>query len=52
MWAGESAGDSVERKDSNSQKSMEYGLLTLQYNGIDIPGVGKQEKKFMVAQQQ
>jgi len=35
-----------------SPKSMEYGLLTLQYNGIDIPGVGKQNKKFMVAQQQ
>ena len=35
-----------------SHKTMEYGLLTLQYNGIDIPGVGKQDKKFMVAQQQ
>lgn len=35
-----------------SRKKMEYGLLTLQYNGIDIPGVGKQDKKFMVAQQQ
>ncbi|MBN1292778.1 MAG: Gfo/Idh/MocA family oxidoreductase [Candidatus Latescibacteria bacterium] len=35
-----------------SRKTMEYGLLTLQYNGIDIPGVGKQDKKFMVAQQQ
>jgi predicted dehydrogenase len=34
------------------KKAMEYGLLTLQYNGIDIPGVGKQDKKFMVAQQQ
>ncbi len=39
-------------KTKTSPKRMEYGLLTLQYNGIDIPGVGKQDKKFMVAQQQ
>ncbi len=37
---------------TTSHKKMEYGLLTLQYNGIDIPGEGKQDKKFMVAQQQ
>ncbi len=39
-------------KTAASAKSMEYGLLTLQYNGIDIPGVGRQDKKFMVSQQQ
>lgn len=35
-----------------SPHPQQYGLLTLQYDGIDIPGGKAQEKPFMVAQQQ
>ena len=40
-----------EQTKTCAQK-MQYGLLTLQYNGIDIPGVGKQDKPFIATQQQ
>ncbi|OQA74426.1 MAG: hypothetical protein BWY31_04785 [Lentisphaerae bacterium ADurb.Bin242] len=40
------------QKTPTSPHPQQYGLLTLQYRGIDIPGIGKQEKPFMVAQQQ
>ncbi|MHB9028978.1 MAG: Gfo/Idh/MocA family oxidoreductase [Candidatus Latescibacterota bacterium] len=40
------------QKTPTSPHPQQYGLLTLQYRGIDIPGVGKQDKPFMVAQQQ
>ncbi len=31
---------------------MKWGLLSLQYNGINIPGAGEQTKPFVVSQQQ
>ena len=40
-----------ERTKSCARR-MEYGLLTLQYNGIDVPGVGRQETPFTATQQQ
>jgi len=40
------------RKTPTSPHPQRYGLLTLQYDGIDIPGVGRQDKPFMAAQQQ
>ena len=40
-----------EQTKTCAQK-MQYGLLTLQYNGIDVPGVGRQDKPFIATQQQ
>ena len=33
-------------------KTMTWGILNLLYNGIDVPGVGKQESPFIVSQHQ
>ncbi len=36
----------------STDSPMHYGLLTLQFRGIDLPGFGKQEESFLVSQLQ
>ena len=40
------------KKTPTTQNPMQWGLLSLQYRGIKIDGVGEQEKPFVAAQQQ